>query len=247
MERKVSKVDELDPTLFPSSNRHVFLTIWGDEGNEVDLYSSLPAWSYYAEHCYTQDQEVNVPLLRSKFSGCVSADFDAFVLASRLDDVSSSNQSIDDKIHFAPNTSKWLLWEDPILGFVSPSTELSGIDLASHYSSLAIHLRKYLSLKSIKSLVDETLPEKSLVDLPFNSRLRFPLLLAEVLKLKAGLRRELHDAYRRRDWNRLDQLGGRSERSRLSLLRKRVLKLSNYHREMVSPLENWRSFSSAQT
>lgn len=79
--------------------KNVFLTIWGDEGNEVDLYSSLPAWLYYAEHAYSPKSEVDVPLLRAKYDGIVGASFDDFVVASRLDDTHPEKQSIDDRIH----------------------------------------------------------------------------------------------------------------------------------------------------
>lgn len=92
--------------------RNVFLTIWGDEGNEVDLYSSLPAWAYYADHGYTSEKEVDIPLLKAKFDGITGGNFDDFVVASRLDDPSPESQTMDDRVHFSPNTSKWMLWEE---------------------------------------------------------------------------------------------------------------------------------------
>lgn len=79
--------------------KNVFLTIWGDEGNEVDLLSSLPAWSYYAEHGYEKGEEVDLFRLRTSFDGICGADFDDYVMASRLDDTDPEKQTVDDGIH----------------------------------------------------------------------------------------------------------------------------------------------------
>lgn len=209
-----------------SGVNHVFLTIWGDEGNEVDIYSSLPAWSYYAEHGYEKGQEVDLTRLKASFDGICGANFDDYVMASRLDDTSSEEQSIDDGIHFAPNTSKWLLWEEPAFGFVSPSMEANGIDLEHHFAALAVYLATRLSLAS-----ESFNPARSLSEYPLNARLRFPFLLAKVLSLKSGLRHHLHQAYTTNNWFELEKLAG-SPKSRLGELRRYLKQLINYHRQM---------------
>ncbi|CDR87365.1 uncharacterized protein SPSC_00491 [Sporisorium scitamineum] len=130
--------------------KHVFLTIWGDEGNEVDLWSSLPAWCYYADHAFstktslgerveTGDGGVDVSLLKSKFDVIVGGDWDDFVRASSIDDTTKDGLDVaeDDKIHFAPNTSKWMLWGDPVHSFAEPTLVASGFDAEQHYASIA--------------------------------------------------------------------------------------------------------------
>lgn len=125
--------------------KHVFLTIWGDEGNEVDLWSSLPAWVYYADHSYTivreeeGEGEVDVGLAKAKFDSIIGGSWDDFVQASFIDNTSKDGNRVeqDDKIHFAPNTSKWMLWSDPVHSFAEPTLVASGFDAESHYSSLA--------------------------------------------------------------------------------------------------------------
>ncbi|SPO27718.1 uncharacterized protein UTRI_04246_B [Ustilago trichophora] len=130
--------------------KHVFLTIWGDEGNEVDLWSSLPAWCYYADHAYsttssfgTDDDskatKVDVSLLKSKFDAIVGGNWDDFIRASAIDDTTKDGVAVaeDDKIHFAPNTSKWMLWSDPVHSFAEPTLVASGFDAESHYSNIA--------------------------------------------------------------------------------------------------------------
>lgn len=128
--------------------RHVFLTIWGDEGNEVDLWSSLPAWCYYADHAYSTRftaqnaqaaQGLDVSLVKSKFDAIVGGCWDDFVRASAIDDTTKDGVAVaaDDKIHFAPNTSKWMLWGDPVHSFAEPTLVASGFDAEQHFASLA--------------------------------------------------------------------------------------------------------------
>lgn len=52
--------------------RHCITTIWGDEGNESDIFSCLPGLQYYAEHAYTKEDEVDVALLKLKFGALSS-------------------------------------------------------------------------------------------------------------------------------------------------------------------------------
>ncbi len=137
--------------------RHVFLTIWGDEGNEVDLWSSLPAWCHYADHCYTifppasdaatpKGAHVDVSLLKSKFDAIVGGHWDDFVRAAAVDDTKKDGLDVvaDDKIHFAPNTSKWMLWGDPVHSFAEPTLVASGFDAEQHYANIASVLSERL-------------------------------------------------------------------------------------------------------
>lgn len=63
----------------------IMTTIWGDEGNEVDLYSAIPGLFYHAQQAYTQNDEVDVALLKRRFDGITGADFDDYVYASKLE------------------------------------------------------------------------------------------------------------------------------------------------------------------
>lgn len=217
-----------------SGVKHVFLTIWGDEGNEVDILSSLPAWSYYAEHGYEKEQEVDLIRLRASFDGICAGVFDDYVMASRLDDPSPEKQTVDDGIHFAPNTSKWLMWEEPAYGFVSPSMQASGLDLEHHYTSLATYLegrlRATVQQKAIR--VHSSSLQSSIGDYPLNARLRFAYLIAKTLSYKSGLRYHMHLAYINMNWSELYQLAGPEPESRLSKLREYLRQLISYHRQM---------------
>ncbi|CAO1635341.1 unnamed protein product [Sympodiomycopsis kandeliae] len=216
-----------------SGVKNVFLTIWGDEGNEVDLWSSLPAWAYYADHAYTKQTEVDIPLLKAKFDGITGGNFDDFVIASRLDDQSPETQTLDDRVQFTPNTSKWMMWEEPFFGFVSPSVAAAGIDLETHFEELSMYLQARLSDTPSPAAADGAdVPPRCLSDHPFNARLRFPQLISQALAIKAGLRAKLSAAYSSEDWALLDHLAGPSMSSALSSLIVTARRLHNYHRQL---------------
>ncbi|KAG0176755.1 hypothetical protein DFQ28_005757 [Apophysomyces sp. BC1034] len=190
--------------------RNSFITIWGDEGNECDIYSSLPALCYYAQHCYTDSEEVDIPVLKRAFEGICGASFDDWVFASKIDDPPGGT-AITSRTHFTPNISKWLLWEDPFLSFLSP--QYADEDLESHYGSIATHLFGVIENKTLGML---------------NDRLELPARVALVLSLKCHLRQRLVEAYKNQQYERLYDLA----QGRLSRLREEVDRLWRYHRDI---------------
>ncbi|MDD3926570.1 MAG: beta-N-acetylhexosaminidase [bacterium] len=184
--------------------RQAFVTMWGDDGMECDIYSALPGVQFFAEHCYAG--EVDQALLRSNFRGSCGADFDDWVKAGELDRVPGITDP--DDTYLADNISKWLLWQDPLLSLMDPHIE--HLELREYYDGLA----DYLFGASVKG--------------PSALRLRFPAHLSRVLALKSGLRRKLAAAYAAGDKVRLRQIAG----SDLASLRAAVDELWKCHREM---------------
>ncbi|GAA6032157.1 hypothetical protein JCM8097_007101 [Rhodosporidiobolus ruineniae] len=207
--------------------KHVMTTIWGDEGNECDLYSALPGMLYQAELAYTKADEVDASLLRRKFDGVVGGDLDDYIYASKLDDTQPEAQPIDSRTHYTPNLSKFLLWEEPFFSFLSP--QYRGYDLEMHFSHLASYLDQALS-SSFTTMTTVSLPH-SIDDFPANRRLRLPFLLASVLSLKCHLRERLANAYKAGDREELEALGGKAPQSRMSRLRALTKELHKVHRE----------------
>ncbi|KAI8138280.1 glycoside hydrolase superfamily [Fennellomyces sp. T-0311] len=191
--------------------RNTFITIWGDEGNECDMFSALPALCYYAEHGYSTQEEVDVPMLKRNFEGICGATFDDWVFASKIDDTPTGNP-ITTRTHYMPNISKWLLWEDPFLSFLSP--QYADEDLESHYSNIAAHLFDVLDGKNGIH--------------PMNHRLELPARVAMVLSLKCHLRQRMVEAYRNRDYEGLYDLA----QGRLTRLREEVDRLWRCHRNL---------------
>ena len=63
--------------------RQVFMTTWGDDGMECDIYSVLPVVQVVADFAYTG--EADLAQSARNFTATCLADFDAYSLASQLD------------------------------------------------------------------------------------------------------------------------------------------------------------------
>jgi len=157
--------------------KEVFVTTWGDDGTECDLFSALPGIQYFAEHAYSEQPDP--AQLRANFAGSCAANFDDWVSAAALDSIPEL------KDPRPANLSKWLLWQDPLLSFADPN--LRGCSARAHYTALAEVLKK----SSRK---------------PGDKRLEFPAQLALVLALKCDLRKTLANAYRADDRAELSRL-----------------------------------------
>ncbi len=145
-----------------------FITLWGDDGMECDIFSALPALQLVAEHAYTET--VNEAALAANFHGACDGDINAFFTASKIDYLADRH----DGSKGPDNMCKWLLWQDPILSITDPNID---VDLRAYYTLLADSLTK------------------SAAEPGLNNRLNFPALIARALSLKVNLRRDLHNAY----------------------------------------------------
>jgi len=181
--------------------REVFVTLWGDDGMECDVFSALPGLQFFAEHAYAES--VDEQQLRANFRGSCNADFDDWVRASGIDSV--PGLAAPEKSH--TNIGKWLLWQDPLLGLMEP--QLARVSLRRHYQQLHDTLRVAARTS------------------PANRRLLFPAQLSKVLSLKVGLRHDLVAAYKRHNRKRLRALINGDLKS----LRSEVDRLWKVHRE----------------
>lgn len=182
--------------------RQAFVTLWGDDGMECDVFSALPGIQFFAEHGYAN--HVDPKLLRANFRGSCNAEFDDWVEASQIDSVPIISEP--DK-NFG-NTSKWLLWQDPLLSLMDPYIE-NPIALKLHYEQLAEKL--------IKSARKET----------SSIRLMFPALIARAVAAKCVMRHNLLQAYRTQNRRQLQRV-----EEDLRELRKDVRILWKYHRNL---------------
>ncbi|KAG0198751.1 hypothetical protein BGX28_007828 [Mortierella sp. GBA30] len=191
--------------------KNMMITIWGDEGHECDMFSALPAIYYFADHGYTLDDEIDMGRLKNCFEGVCGANFDDWVYASKIDQVMDMDTPLTLKTHFAPNTSKYLLWEDPFLSHISP--QYSHMDLETHYNEVAQKLAKAIEFKE---------------EYPQNSRLRMAYHVATVLSLKCHLHSRMALAYQ---FGRRQELYELAE-GRLVDLQVAVDQLWKYHRSL---------------
>lgn len=149
----------------------VAVTLWGDDGAECDVYSALPGLQVFADNAYqshpdTADTEAN-------FLGSAGGTFAEWVAAADLDVLPGYPGAES----WRANPSKWLLWHDPVLGFLDADIPAG---LAEHYTSLA------------RRLTDAARSEG-------DDRLVFPAKLATALALKVELHTTVKDHYRAGD------------------------------------------------
>ena len=150
--------------------KELLMTMWGDDGAEADFMSALPVLQYYADHGY--NESVDRAAVRANFHGVTGGSYDDWLQAAHIDAVSS----VKDPSDGAPNTSKWLLWEDPMLGLWQP--QLAAHSLGEEYGALADDLE---AAAGKGGLMDD--------------HLRFPAQIARVLARKCDLPSRLRKAY----------------------------------------------------
>ncbi|KAF9421047.1 hypothetical protein BGZ94_008945 [Podila epigama] len=187
--------------------KNMMITIWGDEGHECDMFSSLPSMYYFADHGYTLEDEVDLDRLKSCFEGVCGANFDDWVYASKIDQTPDSDQPFTMKTRFAPNPGKFLLWEAHI------SPQYAQMNLEVHYEDVAAKLSKAIEYNE---------------NYPQNCRLRMAYHVAIVLSLKCHLHARMVQAYQLGNIQELHDLC----EGRLVDLQVAVDQLWKYHRSM---------------
>ncbi|MFW2479439.1 MAG: beta-N-acetylhexosaminidase [Lentimonas sp.] len=158
--------------------REVFMTTWGDDGMECDIYSVLPVIQAFADVAYngTYDEAQTA----RNFNASCLANFSDYTLASQLDQTAPNKNSATDY----SNCSKWLMWDDPLIGLCQPMQEIDSY--RAGYQKLADQLKTAIEKKN-----------------PGAARLRFPAQIATVLALKCDCRKNLVDAYQASDKDEL--------------------------------------------
>lgn len=154
--------------------RQVFITTWGDDGMECDIFSVLPVIQAFADMAFSESYD-EAQTARNFAATCL-ADFQDYVLASQLDQTPPTKNPEADY----SNTSKWLLWDDPLIGLCEPFQEMESY--RANYQKLAQELETAAGGKT-----------------PGAKRLRFPAQIARVLAIKCDCRKNLVTAYRADD------------------------------------------------
>lgn len=113
----------------------VIATMWGDNGNEGNIFSGLPALQLYAEHAYAK--ELDEQKLKQRFRTCTGGEWDHFIEAKYIDELPGT--PADNLIE--ANPSRYLLWQDLLLGLFDKHVE--GRNLPKHYADMVAHMQAY--------------------------------------------------------------------------------------------------------
>ncbi|UOQ86705.1 beta-N-acetylhexosaminidase [Gracilibacillus salinarum] len=106
----------------------VFVTLWGDDGYENNYYAAMLGLQLYAEHQYHSTVDRQDWYKRTKF--CTGLDPRAYLQLNELDAIPGVAVENSDQT----NPSKFLLWQDVLLGLFDKHIE--GLAIAEHYQQL---------------------------------------------------------------------------------------------------------------
>ena len=97
--------------------KEVFLTHWGDDGTESNIFSTMLGWQLYAEHGYAR--ELDEEKLKKRFKFCTGGNFDDYNAIKYLDEVPGVSE---DNTNMC-NPSKYLLWQNILAGLFDKNIE----------------------------------------------------------------------------------------------------------------------------
>jgi len=160
--------------------KEVFATAWGDDGAETNLFSSLIGLQLYAEHCYSVKPDFK--RIKERVNFCTGMEFDAFYDLALLDTVPGVNSDN----YWPPNVSKYLLWQDPLLGLFD--RDIKGLKLKEHYQCIAEKFKQYAEAPGAEFLVG------------------VPRDLARVLSIKSDLGLRIREHYKSENRTALEKI-----------------------------------------
>lgn len=148
----------------------VWLTLWGDDGGEASIWSSMLAAAVYGEYCYTGT--FDEPAVFRRFEACFGIPAQALADLSRFNRPGTFGEQIG-----GVNAAKFLLYQDPLLGILD--ADVRGRHTAETYGSLT---EQYGALARQAAA-------------PYDRLFRFYEKLADFLRLRAELGIAILDAY----------------------------------------------------
>jgi hypothetical protein len=154
--------------------KEVFMTMWGDDGNECDQFSALPGIQQFCELAF--DPQATMDDVARRFRAVCGCDMAPWVHASDINTVPLVK--VPERSH--TNTAKILTWQDPLLALVDAHIA-ERMNLAPHYRALADELAAAAKEGGLAN------------------RLTYPALIANLLAWKVNLRQNLAAAYRAGD------------------------------------------------
>lgn len=162
--------------------KEVLVTTWGDNGAECPAYSVLLGLQLFAEHGF--DKNLDMEKFKQRLEFCTGLSYDDYIIQEKLDIYPLFKDE-----NVAANPSKYLLYQDPMLGLFDKHFEDIQLNLTDYYTDLA---KKYEVIKCKNNLY-------------YNS---FDYLekLAKVLAIKWNLGLNISKAYKNNDKKALSRI-----------------------------------------
>ncbi|MCH1643175.1 beta-N-acetylhexosaminidase [Paenibacillus timonensis] len=195
-----------------SGLREVFATAWGDNGNEANHFVILPGLQLFAEYGY-HDGEVSDEHLQKRLAACTGLDlFGPLEALKGMDEV----PEVHEGNYYGANPSKFLLWQDLLIGLFDKHVEGMEGTLPDYYAGLVEKWRGYGE------------GEGSGLTEPFTAMFVFYEKLAAALSVKSTLGVTIKRLYDAGDRDGLRRIADET----LPELRRRVEELRVAHREL---------------
>ncbi|MFD1386234.1 beta-N-acetylhexosaminidase [Oceanobacillus oncorhynchi subsp. oncorhynchi] len=113
----------------------VFVTLWGDDGYESNVYHALYGLQFYAEHAY--HTEIDITRVKERTLFCTGMDPEALLALNKMD----QPPGVDEGNTLQTNPSKFLLWQDVLLGLFDKHVEKNPV--GNFYKKLAEEIQQY--------------------------------------------------------------------------------------------------------
>ncbi|MEH7222310.1 beta-N-acetylhexosaminidase [Bacillus sp. JJ1566] len=182
--------------------KEVFATMWGDNGAETPLATSLPILQLFAEHSYRKKVTENE--IAERFRFCAGGSYSDFMILNLFDETPGVSKN---NLHES-NPSKFLLWQDVLIGLYDQN--ILGLPMNQHYEKLIPRLEA----------ASKNNPE-------WKDMFEFYMQLAQVLSVKSEIGLQLKEVY-----DAVDKKGMESIHERLASLIDSVHELRIKHRHL---------------
>ncbi|WP_407267912.1 beta-N-acetylhexosaminidase [Radiobacillus sp. PE A8.2] len=189
--------------------QEVFSTFWGDNGAETNVFTALLGLQLFAEHGYSK--ELDTAKLKRRFKFCTQASYQGFMDLGKLDypPCARPAESITETPGQPDNPSKFLLWQDPLMGLFDKHVEK--YDLNTYYLELKVQLEEAKHNNQDWAYLFDV-----------------PIELCNVLSIKSNLGNKLKHLYETNDKVRLQSM----LESELPTLRNRINLLKQTHKRL---------------
>ena len=127
--------------------KEVLCTAWMDNGAETPVDALLPGLVLFAHLDFHRDYDETI--LKQEFRNCTGGEFDDFMALGNFDSLFLNTKENKE----AQNPSKYLLYQDPMLGIFDYHVKESGVNTKSYYQ-MALHRSSRFFLLMISYLSD---------------------------------------------------------------------------------------------
>ena len=116
--------------------KEVLCTAWMDNGAETPVDALLPGLVLFAHLDFHRDYDETI--LKQEFRNCTGGEFDDFMALDNFDSLFLNTKENKE----AQNPSKYLLYQDPMLGIFDYHVKESGVNTKSYYQNIQKYMKE---------------------------------------------------------------------------------------------------------